>query len=70
MFDRIRKMKSHHQTVFAIIIAVAVISLWRGIWGLMDEYLFPNNYELSLWISVAIGLAILIGTHYAARELM
>jgi hypothetical protein len=70
MFDRIKRMKSHHQTIFALIIAIAVISLWRGIWGLMDEYLFPNNYELSLWISVAIGLAILIGTHYASKELM
>ncbi|MBW3013240.1 hypothetical protein KY325_00465 [Candidatus Woesearchaeota archaeon] len=70
MLTNFCKMKHHHQTIFAIIIAVAVISLWRGIWGLMDEYLLPNHYELSLWLSVAIGLAILIGTHYATKELM
>lgn len=70
MFKEISKMKSKHQIFFAIVIAFAVISFWRGIWGLMDEYLFPNNYQLSLWISLIVGLSILIGTHYVAKELM
>ena len=67
MFDKISKMKSHFQTLFAIIIAFAVISFWRGVWGLMDIYLFPENAELSLWSSVILGLAILIGTHYVTK---
>ncbi len=37
---------------FVILIAFAVISFWRGIWGLMDEYLFPASYQMSLWASV------------------
>ncbi len=36
----------------------------------MDEYLFPENYNLSLWVSVIIGVAILIITNYATKELM
>ena len=36
----------------------------------MDQHLFPENYVLSLWISVILGLAILIGTGYATKELM
>ncbi len=67
MFRKISKMKSRHQIIFAILIAFAVISFWRGIWGLMDEYLFPANYELSLWASVIIGIAILALTHQAAK---
>jgi len=63
-------MKSKHQIFFAILIAFAVISFWRGVWGLMDEYLFPDNYPLSLWVSVVLGVAILIMTHYATKELM
>ena len=63
-------MKTKHQTLFAIIIAFAVIAFWRGIWRLMDEYLFPENYTLSLIISVFIGLGILVTTHYVANELM
>lgn len=70
MFTRISKMGAKHQTIFAIIIAFAVIAFWRGLWGLMDEYLFPADYRLSLWVSLVVGLAILIATHYAAKELM
>ena len=70
MFKKISKMKFHHQSLFAIIIAFAVISFWRGVWGLMDEYLFPENYQLSLWISLVLGVGILIGTHYITKELM
>jgi hypothetical protein len=69
MFTVISKMKKGRQTVFAIVIAFAVISFWRGIWGLMDEYLFSEDYVLSAWASVFIGLAILIVTHKAAKEL-
>jgi len=70
MFTRLSKMKSHHQTFFAIIIGFAVIAFWRGIWGLLDIYLFPDNIELSLWASIFLGIAILLGTHYATKELL
>jgi len=70
MFDKLSRMKFRHQSIFAILIAFAVISFWRGIWGLMDEYLFPDNYQLSLWVSLFLGLGILISTHYATKELM
>ncbi len=70
MLSQFARMKKHHQIVFAILIAFAVIAFWRGVWGLMDEYLLPNNYQLSLWIGLAIGLVILIATHYAPKELM
>ncbi|MFC1727958.1 hypothetical protein ACFLZ7_00660 [Nanoarchaeota archaeon] len=63
-------MKYHQQTLFAILIAFAVVSFWRGVWGLMDEYLFPGNYELSLWTSLILGVVILVATHYVTKELM
>jgi hypothetical protein len=62
--------KKKNKIIFAIIIAFAVISFWRGVWGLMDEYLFPNNYTLSLVSSLVLGLAILIITNYATKELV
>jgi hypothetical protein len=43
----------------ALVIAFAVISFWRGLWGLWDVYVFPGNYVLSLWVSVIVGLVIL-----------
>lgn len=63
-------MKPRHQIFFALLIAFAVISFWRGVWGLMDEYLFPKDYQLSLWVSLVLGVLILIITNYATRELM
>jgi hypothetical protein len=62
--------KIRNQTIFAILISFAVISFWRGLWGLMDLYIFPNNIELSLWTSIGIGLIILVLTHYTTKELM
>ncbi|HEA46640.1 MAG TPA: hypothetical protein ENH99_02560 [Candidatus Pacearchaeota archaeon] len=59
------------RTVFsAVVIGFAVISFWRGIWGLMDLYLFPNNYELSLWVSVLMGVVILYFTKHLIDELI
>ena len=66
-------MKKNSKTkniLLAILIGSAVISFWRGLWGLMDIYLFPKNTALSFSISVIIGLIILIITHYTTKELM
>ncbi len=65
---RKRKMSRVQRIGFAIMIAFAVISFWRGLWGLLDYYLFPGNYKLSLWTSLLIGMIILIVTDYLSRE--
>lgn len=56
--------------IYAVVVAFAVIAFWRGCWGLMDEYLFPANYELSLWISLIVGIIVLMATHHIISELM
>ena len=70
MWKKISKMETRHQTMFAIVIAFAVVCFWRGVWGLMDELLFPDNYQLSLMVSLILGLAILVATNYVTKELM
>ena len=70
MLKKFSKLKTKHQLILSIIVAFAVVSLWRGVWGLMDEFLFPDNYQLSLWTSVLLGLVILTATGYATKELM
>lgn len=52
----------------ALIIAFAIVSFWRGVWGLMDIYLFPNNYILSLWISLLLGVLLLFWTENLIRQ--
>ena len=70
LFGKFKDMEAHHQLLFSLVIGFAVVSFWRGIWGLWDEYILPGNYLLSSWISLIIGLLILVGTHYATKELM
>jgi len=70
VFEKYADLKKNHQIMVAVLIAFAVIAFWRGVWGLLDFYLFPENLELSLWASAVLGLGILSGMHYAVKELM
>ncbi len=45
-----------------LLLAFAIISFWRGAWGLMDIYLFPGNHLLSVIISLILGVIILYST--------
>jgi hypothetical protein len=65
-----KKLSRTKAILTAILVAFAVIAFWRGIWQLLDLYLFPGNYELSNWVSLLGGLIILIATGYATKELL
>jgi len=69
MYGKFKQMGSFKQILFALLIGFAVVSFWRGVWGLLDLYLLPNNQAASLWISIIIGVVILKATHYAVKEL-
>ena len=63
-----KKKNIWDRRALAILILFAIICFWRGCWGLMDLYLFPNNYELSLWVSVGVGVVILILTQSLIKQ--
>ena len=69
MYSKFKQMGSFKQILFALLIGFAVISFWRGDWGLLDIYLLPNNQSASFWISIIIGIVILTATHYSVKEL-
>lgn len=52
----------------ALVLALAVISLWRGLWGVMDAFLFPDNMPLSYLASLCIGIFLLYFTHHRIEE--
>ncbi len=65
-------LRSKHQAVFAILIVVAVVEVWRGVWGLRDQigaHFLPDNPELDFILSIIVGLVILGATHYMVKEL-
>jgi len=59
MLEKIFEKTSLTDVLIIIITSLAIVSFWRGVWGLMDIYLFPENPILSLFISIIIGMTIL-----------
>ncbi|MBI4018854.1 MAG: hypothetical protein HY364_01205 [Candidatus Aenigmarchaeota archaeon] len=64
-----RKLSRNHKLLFALVISFGIILFWRGVWGLLDIYLFPANLETSFWISAIAGVGILIVTGYMSKSL-
>ncbi|OWF38371.1 hypothetical protein KP79_PYT10752 [Mizuhopecten yessoensis] len=42
-----------------VVVSILAVFFWRGTWEVMDVYVFPDNFELTAWVSVAVGNAIL-----------
>jgi Fuseless-like protein (putative pre-synaptic calcium channel regulator) len=55
----IKQFKEERPYANAIIIILAIIMLWRGVWGLLDVFLFPGSPLLSYLASFALGAVIL-----------
>jgi|SaaInlStandDraft_7_1057024.scaffolds.fasta_scaffold355475_1 hypothetical protein len=64
MYKQLMKLKKHHRLLYGLIIAVGLMSIWRGTWLLSDVFIFPSNTALSAVTSVLIGIIILSVMHY------
>jgi len=56
---KINKLKQQHPNANAIIIVLGIIMLWRGVWGLLDIYLFPGLPTLSHLVTISLGILLL-----------
>lgn len=63
-------MKNIKNNLKLFILAAGIISIWRGVWGLLDIYLFPGNQTLSLCLSIIIGVFILYFQDHKLNELV
>lgn len=70
MKHRKRKHKRKNSFLHILLIAMAVVLFWRGAWGLMDLYVFPDHELLSYVSSLVAGLGILFLTKRLADELL
>lgn len=52
------------EVFFEIVILLASVPIFRGIWYLLDEYLLPNDKHSSAIVSVVIGIALLFAILY------
>lgn len=64
-----KKFKINHPNLYSIVIGASIIMFWRGLWGLMDLYVFPNNEVLSYSITALIGLALLFLNDFRLKEI-
>ena len=46
--------------ILYLIAVVAVVAMWRGLWQLMDIYLWPDNPKRSNWASFIIGFILIV----------
>lgn len=56
-FFRQRRRRNMWQS---LAIDMSAILLWRGLWGLMDLYIFPGYQEFSFIFSALLGLFLLL----------
>ncbi len=62
-------MKSFKKEFSYLIIAIAVVLIWRGVWGFADLFIFPKNDILSFSLSIILGIFLLRIYHESLRDL-
>ncbi len=53
-----------------LLVVASVVMVWRGLWNLMDTYLFPGSPILSNIISIILGLFLLYLPDEDIKELI
>ncbi len=64
-----KSFKKKYPVANTFIAATAVIAVWRGLWGLMDLYLLPDNPTWSFVVSIVLGVIILLVDDFRLDEL-
>jgi len=57
------EMKWYSKFLYSFLVGIAFIGIWRGCWGLLDMYLFPNIPILSYFLTLVFGVMVLLITH-------
>jgi len=53
-----------------IFVVIGVVFVWRGLWNLMDLYIFPDRPVLSNALSILVGILILYLPDEDVKELV
>ncbi|NJD05282.1 MAG: hypothetical protein FIA97_02150 [Methylococcaceae bacterium] len=65
----LRSLKTVHPAVNALVVLLAIIMIWRGVWGLLDAYVFPGNPVLSNLVCLGMGALILYLDDFSLSDL-
>ncbi len=56
--------------LYVLAAGIALVVLWRGVWGLLDLYLFPDDPLASYSVSAVLGLGLLYFNDRSLDELL
>ncbi len=70
MYKKLKSFLDDRKPLRIIIDAVAVIIFWRGVWGLFDLYIFPENQLFSYIASICIGTLLMLVDGRGINELI
>ena len=63
------RFRRSHPHIYFLLGGLGIVLFWRGVWGLLDRYLFPNYELYSFLISLVIGVIILYIDDFSLDEL-
>ena len=66
---KLAQFKAQHPNANVLVIIFAIIMLWRGVWGLLDTYLFPGSPTLSYLLGIGVGALILYLDNFSIDNL-
>lgn len=69
MRKTLRKIRSTYHNGYVVIIAIAIIMFWYGMFGLLNTFLFPDNKVLSYSVALCVGLFVLFVNDFKLDEL-
>ncbi|MFZ2151124.1 MAG: hypothetical protein WAZ12_05290 [Candidatus Absconditicoccaceae bacterium] len=68
-YRNIKGLRKKRSNMNIFLTTAAVVMIWRGVWELLDIYLFPNNRVVSLMIGMIIGIFLLFVDNEKLDEL-
>jgi len=57
--EKLASLKNQYPNGHLAVVLIAIIMIWRGVWGFLDTVLFPGQPLLSYSISIVLGAAVL-----------
>lgn len=62
-------MLKFEQNFKYIAITIGIVLTWRGVWGLADLYLFPDELVISFIASFILGIVVLLLVDFKKLDL-
>ena len=60
LLDGFKRLRKRNKILSNVLVGLAVILFWLGVWGLAGELIMHDNYTLSSFISLTIGIIIMV----------